>query len=101
MRDVSCKLLSTTLITDEIGVQKEEQKESEIPLIAVEDVYANEYYEASQQGYKPSLRLRISALIYNNEKELIYMNTIYTIIRTQEITADEMVLICERKVKNV
>ena len=101
MRDVSCKLLSTTLITDEIGVQKEEQKESEIPLIEVEDVYANEYYEASQQGYKPSLRLRISALNYNNEKELIYMNTIYTIIRTQEITADEMVLICERKVKNV
>ena len=101
MRDVSCKLLSTTLITDEIGVQKEEQKETEIPLIAVEDVYANEYYEANQQGYKPSLRLRISTLNYNNEKELIYMNTIYTIIRTQEITADEMVLICERKIKNV
>lgn len=101
MRDVSCKLLSTTLITDEIGVQKEVQKESEIPLIAVEDVYANEYYEASQQGYKPSLRLRISALNYHNEKELIYKNTIYTIIRTQEITADEMVLICERKIKNV
>ena len=101
MRDVSCKLLSTTLITDEIGVQKEVQKESEIPLIAVEDVYANEYYEASQQGYKPSLRLRISALNYHDEKELIYMNTIYTIIRAQEVTADEMVLICERKIKNV
>ena len=101
MRDVSCKLLSTTLIINEIGVQKEEQKETEIPLIAVEDVYANEYYEANQQGYKPSLRLRISVLNYNNEKELIYMNTIYTIIRTQEITADEKVLICERKIKNV
>lgn len=101
MRDVSCKLLSTTLITDEIGVQKEVQKESEIPLIAVEDVYANEYYKANQQGYKPSLRLRISVLNYNNEQELIYMNTIYTIIRTQEITADEIILICERKIKNV
>lgn len=101
MRDVSCKLLSTTLTTNEIGVQKEEQKETEIPLIAVEDVYANEFYEANQQGYKPSLRLRISALNYHDEKELIYMNTIYTIIRTQEITADEMVLICERKIKNV
>ena len=101
MRDVSCKLLSTTLIIDVIGIQKDEQKVIEIPLIAVEDVYANEYYEANQQGYKPSLRLRISTLNYNNEKELIYMNTIYTIIRTQEITADEMVLICERKIKNV
>lgn len=101
MRDVSCKLLSTTLITDEIGIQKEVQKESEIPLIEVEDVYANEYYEANQQGYKPSLRLRISPLNYNDEKELIYMNTIYTIIRAQGPKADEIILICERKIKNV
>ena len=101
MRDVSCKLLSTTLTTNEIGVQKEEQKETEIPLIAVEDVYANEFYEANQQGYKPSLRLRISILNYNNEKELIYMNTIYTIIRAQGPKADEIILICERKIKNV
>ena len=33
MRDVSCKLLSTTLQTDSIGVQKEVQTEIEIPII--------------------------------------------------------------------
>ena len=97
MRDVSCKLLSTTLKTDDIGVQKEEVKEIEVPLIKVEDVYANEFYKANEQGYKPSLRLRISALNYDNQPELIYMDN----IRTQEITADELILICERKVKNV
>jgi len=101
MRDVSCKLLSTTLKTNNIGVQKEEIKEVEIPLIKVEDVYANEFYKANEQGYKPSLRLRISALNYDNQPELIYMNKTYNIIRTQEITADELILICERKVKNV
>ena len=101
MRDVSCKLLSTTLQTDSIGVQKEVQTEVEIPIIKVEDVYANEYYEANQQGYKPSLRLRISSLNYNNEKELIYMGTTYSIIRASEPYADEVVLVCERKVKNV
>ncbi len=101
MRDVSCKLLSTTLKTDDIGVQKEEVKEIEVPLIKVEDVYANEFYKANEQGYKPSLRLRISALNYDNQPELIYMDKIYNIIRTQEITADELILICERKVKNV
>lgn len=101
MRDVSCKLLSTTLKTDSIGVQKEVKAEVEVPIIKVEEVYANEFYEANEQGFKPTLRLRISALNYNNEEELIYMGTTYSIIRSSEPYADEIVLICERKVKNV
>ncbi len=101
MRDVSCKLLSTTLKSNEIGVQKEEIIEVEIPLIKVEDVYANEFYKANEQGYKPTLRLRISSLNYDNQSELIYMNQTYSIIRTQEVTTDELILICERKIKNV
>lgn len=101
MRDISCKLLSTTSIQNDIGVSiPQKPVEIEIPIIKVEDVYANEYYEANQAGYQPTLRLRISVLNYNNEKELIYMGTTYTIIRVQEIT-DELILVCERKIKNV
>ena len=101
MRDVSCKLISTTLQTDSIGVQKEVRTEVEIPIIKVEEVYSNEFYEANEQGFKPTLRLRISALNYNNEKDLIYMGTTYSVIRPSEPYADEVVLVCERKVKNV
>lgn len=102
MRDVSCKLISATYKSNDIGVQNPTgTKEIEIPIIKVEDVYASEFYEANQQGYKPTLRLRISAFNYNNEEELIYMGTTYSIIRTSEPYADEVVLICERKVKNV
>lgn len=101
MRDVSCKLLSTQIVEDSIGVQTKQVTEVEIPIIKVEDVYANEFYEANEQGFKPSLRLRISALNYNNERELVYMNTTYSVIRTQEVTADEVILVCERKLKNV
>lgn len=101
MRDVSCKLLSTTLKTDSIGVQKEIVTEVEIPIIKTEEVYKDEFYEANEQGFKPTLRLRISSLNYNNEKELIYMGTTYSIIRATEPYADETVLVCERKVKNV
>lgn len=101
MRDVSCKLLSTIFETNNIGVQEEKTIEKEIPIIKVEDIYANEFYEANEQGYKPTLRLRISNLCYENEPELIYKNETYTIIRRQEITADELILVCERKVKNV
>ena len=102
MRDVACELLSTTTIEqDNIGNETGTQKKKLIPIIKVEDVYAKEYYEANQQGHKPSLRLRISALNYNDEVELIYINKTYSIIRVQEVTADELVLICERKIKNV
>ena len=101
MRDVSCKLISSTLKSDSIGVQKEVQSEVEIPIIKIEEIYAKEFYEANEQGFKPTLRLRISSLNYNNEKELIYMGTTYSIIRPSEPYADEVVLVCERKVKNV
>ena len=101
MRDVSCKLLSTKIQEDSIGVQKEVQKEVEVPIVKVEEVYKDEFYEANEQGFKPTLRLRISTLNYNNEKELIYMGVTYSIIRASEPYADEVVLVCERKVKNV
>lgn len=102
MRDVSCKLLSTQILKDSIGAPKAKNiTETEIPIIKVEDVYASEFYKANEQGYKPTLRLKISPLSYENQSELIYMNQTYTIIRVQESTADELILICERKVKNV
>ena len=50
MRDVSCKLLSTQVSKDSIGVSKPKQViETEVPLIKVEDVYANEFYKANEQ----------------------------------------------------
>lgn len=101
MRDIACTLLSTTIEQDDIGKEIEAVKKRIIPIIKVEDVYANEYYQANQQGFKPSLRLRISALNYKDEEELIYMKKVYSVIRVQEPTADEVVLICERKIKNV
>lgn len=102
MRSLEFRFLSTQIVSDEIGHQKEKTVEScPIPIVKIEDVYASEFYEASEKGHKPSLRLRISALNYKNETELIYMNTIYSIIRVQDITADELILVCERKLKNV
>lgn len=101
MHDVECILLSKEIIQDEIGVEKEITKESPVPIIKIEDIYANEYYAANQSGYKPTLRLKISALSYEGQSELKYMGTVYTIIRATEPYADEVALICERKIKNV
>ena len=101
MRDVSCKLISTQITSNSIGVQKENLIQLEVPIIKIEDIYADEFYSAHEQGFKPTLRIRISSLNYSNQKELIYMGITYSIIRTQEPVADEIILICERKVNNV
>lgn len=101
MRDVECKLLTKKIEQDSIGVEKETIKETPIPIIKIEDIYANEYYEANQAGHQPTLRIRISALNYNGEKELIYMGITYSIIRISEPYPDEIVLICERKIADV
>ena len=101
MHDVECILLSKEIVQDEIGVEKEITKESPVPIIKNEVIYAKEYYVANQSGYKPTLRLKISALSYEGQSELKYMGTVYTIIRATEPYADEVALICERKIKNV
>ena len=100
MRDVTCTLLSTSIESNSIGVEKEVVTQNECPIIKVEDVYANEFYEANERGFYPSLRLRISTLNYNGEPELIYKRITYSIIRIQE-KVDETILVCERKVSNV
>lgn len=100
MYSTECSLLTTTYTTDSIGVQKETTSGKTIPIMKIEDIYANEFYQADAEGYKPTLRLRISELNYSGEKELTYMGNTYTVIRTQNPTADEIILICERKIKN-
>lgn len=100
MRDLTCKLLTTTLTENCIGVEIETQVEKTCPIIRVENIYAKEFYRANESGHKPTLRIRISALNYSNEEELIYNGVTYTIIRVDD-AIDEVVLICERKIKNV
>lgn len=101
MYNTSVTLLSRSLTSNNIGVQSETITQTEVPIMKIEDIYANEFYQANEQGFKPSLRIRISSLNYSNERELIYKGTTYTIIRTQEPVPDETILICQRKVKNV
>ena len=100
MRDLTVKLLSTSLTTNDIGVEVETTQEVECPIIHIENIYANEFYRANESGFKPTLRIRISAINYSNQPELIYNGVTYSVIRVDD-NVDEVVLICERKAKNV
>ena len=97
MTDWTTKLVTKQYVIDAIGNQKLQENYTEIPIIDVEDVYQSEFYNASQQGLKPTLRLRISDLNYNEEPELIYMNSRYSIIRVDKVSNEEIALICEKR----
>lgn len=97
MQAVTTKLISKQYVIDEIGNQKLQETYVEIPIIEVQDVYQSEFYNASQQGLKPTLRLLISDLNYNEEPELIYMGSRYSIIRVDTVSNEELALICEKR----
>ena len=89
MVDVSIKLITQEYVTDEVGNQILQNNEFEVPIIEVQDVYQSEFYNASQQGLKPTLRLLISDLNYNDEEELIYMNKHYSVIRVDRVNNND------------
>ena len=97
MKDLTTKLITKQFAIDEVGNQVLQENYTLIPIIDVEDVYQSEFYNAAQQGLKPTLRLRISDLNYNNEPELEYMNYRYSIIRVDMINNEEIALVCEKR----
>lgn len=97
MIDLTTKLVTKQFVIDAIGNQKLQENFVEVPIIDVEDVYQSEFYNASQQGLKPTLRLRISDLNYNDEPELEYMNYRYSIIRVDKVNNEEIALVCEKR----
>jgi len=97
MIDLTTKLITKQFVIDEIGNEKLQEDYVEIPIIDVEDVYQSEFYSASQQGLKPTLRLRISDLNYSDEPELEYMGNRYSIIRVDKVNNEEIALVCEKR----
>ena len=98
MQDWTIKLISKTFEIDSIGNQKLIENTIEVPIVEIQDVYQSEFYNASQQGLKPTLRVLISNLNYSDQQELIYMNKYYSIIRVDMVDNENIALVCERRV---
>lgn len=97
MTDWTIKLIKKQYVIDSIGNQKLQEEYTEVPIIEVQDIYQSEFYNASQQGLKPTLRLLISDLNYSEEPELIYMQSRYSIIRIDRVDNESIALICEKR----
>ena len=98
MQDWTIKLIAQQYVIDEVGNQILQNSFTEVPIIEIQDIYQSEFYNASQQGLKPTLRVVISNLNYNDEEELIYMQKYYTIIRVDRIDNENIALVCEKRV---
>lgn len=98
MQDWTIKLITQQYVIDEIGNQILQENLIEVPITEIQDVYQSEFYNASQQGLKPTLRVVINNLNYNDEEELYYMNKRYTIIRVDRVDNEYIALVCEKRV---
>lgn len=98
MQDWTVKLISQEYTIDEIGNQRLQENTVEVPIAEIQDVYQSEFYNASQQGLKPTLRIVLNNLNYNDEEELIYMQKRYTVIRVDRVDNEYVALVCEKRV---
>lgn len=88
-------LLSTKLSTDEVGNQIPEPSEITI-LCEKKNVSRQEFYEASSNGFKPSLVLNVHPFEYDNESYIKFDGKKYKVIRTYLIDMEHLELTCEQ-----
>lgn len=80
--DDVCVLVSKEISIGDLHEQIEtDGKQTEV-FCSRFDLYATDFYSAAMQDLKVSMILILDAESYNNEKEVIYDNQRYTIIRT-------------------
>nr|DAH24313.1 MAG TPA: head closure knob [Caudoviricetes sp.] len=101
MQAVELTLLSNSFKYDDIGQRIPKSKETKVPIISVQSIYHEEFYEANKQGLRPSIKFILSSLNYSGETDLIYAGQRYTVIRDTSTNPDEITLICERKIGDV
>lgn len=101
MQAIELTLLSNSFEYDDIGQRIPKQKERKVPIINIQSIYHEEFYEANKQGLRPSVKFVLSSFSYSGETELIYAGQKYTVIRNTSTNLDEITLICERKIGDV
>lgn len=101
MRAVELTLLAPYYETDSIGQKIKKERKRIIPIVKETSILLEEYYEANQQGIRPTLRVIISSISYNDETEFMYMGERYTVIRASSTNADEIALVGAKKIGDI
>lgn len=81
MRDDIINLVSTTMIEDSIGNQTDIETSKEV-FCTIESISQSEYFQASQNGLKPQLKITMCEFDYSGETIAEYDEKKYAIYRT-------------------
>lgn len=66
----------------------------------MKSVYEKEFFQASQNGIRPSFVIETFFSNYGGEKQIRYNDEVYTIYRTYRKGTDKIELYCEERVGN-
>ena len=81
MRDDVIRLVSFTIVEDKIGNQIEQETLKQV-FCTVESISQSEYFQGSQSGLKPQIKVTICEFDYSNEIEVEYNLKRYAVYRT-------------------
>lgn len=92
-------LITGTLEEDEIGNTITSSSSQSKCYAKKQSVRTNEFYSALNAGLTPTCEFVVKRLNYNGEKELVWNNEYYSIIRTTDPKNKfDIVLICSKKI---
>ncbi len=92
-------LQNQELIEDDIGNSIPSSTTSTKCYAKKQSVRTNEFYNATMTGLTPSCEFVVKRLNYNGEKELLWNNTLFEIIRTIDPKNKfDIVLVCAKKI---
>lgn len=86
-----------TKITDDLGQTEEVEEYNRQVFCRKESVNRSEFFQAGQNGLKPSCVLIVYTLDYKEEKTIKHNNKVYSIYRTFERKDETIELYCEVK----
>lgn len=76
------KLRSYTESTDDYGITKRTATDRQV-FAQLKSIGQSEFYQAAADGLKPQLKFVLADYYdYNNEKEVVYNNKVYSVLRT-------------------
>lgn len=93
--DHELTLIGHTCTEDEIGNQIPVETEATI-LCGLKSVTRSEFYNAAANGLKPEIVFVVHGYEYNGEKEVIFEDNRYKVIRTYSEDFEELELTCEK-----
>ena len=98
MNDVKITLRKMTY-TFERGTVKSEVQYQIVVWAHPKSVTYNEFYQATEAGYKADIIFSLYSFEYGGEEEVIYSDEIYDVVRTYCTSNDKIELTCSRRKK--